>query len=420
MSGFERVRSPTNSSVNSTEPNTRRWNPRRRPFSQHGDDENTDGEILDLYSADRGRSMIFKSPPESPAERAAAKSQESNMESGRAMTWINKAETNSPRSVQSIGSIAIEQTRDGGMRSKMVRSNVSAGNVPATPTQRPEPLAMKERRRRYGWDESNFFSRHWKKFAIYGGVFSVIIFLFMIFFWPRTVRIVVKEVAQAGDENYELTTVDGLIEVSLLHNLETVLENPNFASIKVRRASVKGQWVMRHGNRPFFGNGTMEEKVTVSARSSKTIQIPYSVFFAGDPAQDELYLDFLARCTQRDKDQRLVQIEYMVRTDLSYLGIPFSRELNYSYKVPCPLTPSQIGAIVKASGIKLQDITLKEVGQNLKEIIDQDEAMEKIEAQAADRADEKTAENKVKEKATVRKAEKKAANDNNGAEGVAA
>jgi ribosomal protein L12E/L44/L45/RPP1/RPP2 len=295
------------------------------------------------------------------------------------------------------------------MRSKIVRSNFSAGDIPATPVQRPEPLAMKERRRRYGWDESDFFSRHWKKLAIYGSVFFAIIFLLMIFFWPRTVRIAVKQVAQAGDENYELTTVAGLIEVSLLHNLETVLENPNFASIRVRRASVKGQWVMRHGNRPFFGNGTMEEKLTIPARSSKTIQIPYSVFFAGDPTQDELYLDFLTRCTQRDKNQRLVQIEYLVRADLSYFGIPFSRELNYSYKVPCPLPPSHIGAIIKASGVNLQDITLKEVGQNLKEIIEQDEALEKIEAQAADKADGKTTDNKVREKATVRKAEQKAA-----------
>lgn len=330
-------------------------NPRRRPLSQMVGPE-TEDSIYDLYSSDNRRSVEFP------------------------RNVILQAPLSTPKLVPKIGDGDSYNSSNNGERgenpiSRRWRSQSGAQSTDASTPNMTEPEPMFSTKgsppEPESWGEETaetFFSRHRRKLLLTLILVSVLAIILVFFFYPRKVLVAVKQIRPAGPDQYSLTMAnDELLGIEVADYLETLVQNPNFAPIKIRRALVEGFWIVNNERR-LIGNGTVTNE-KIGARTERIVKLPFNIDHMADPRKDPIYQDFLTKCIIEEK--KMIDMEYLVKLDLRYIGNRFQRALNYSYKVPCPISPINIAKILQASHFDLKTMKLSD-GSTLQNVLDQD------------------------------------------------
>lgn len=196
-------------------------------------------------------------------------------------------------------------------------------------------------------------------------IILVLLLLFAIvvlFLYPRPVQIVIKTLTDTSDDHYSLSTFSNQVTINITHVLECILDNPNFYPVTLKQIAISGYWILTDHRKQFVNQDV--PSITLGPRQLSTILMPYSVEFTADPRIDPMYLSFMSRCSAREKAARTIQLDYVLKAVLSYLGVKREHTLDYSYRTPCPISPDQISEILSAAGVDPNTLP-REISANL-------------------------------------------------------
>lgn len=351
-------------------------NPWRRSLSQAGGEE-LPSDIVDLYSTSGRRSASI-----GHARLDGGAQNNDSLVPGEMILQSSRAE-NMPPSIAA----GHHSSHPAGIIDK-----ATSGGSNAAKSQEAMPPSWEE-------EDDSFFSRYWRNIVVFAGIGGVLLLVLIVLIWPRGIQVAVKQIRPAGEEEHRVFMMEGKLGVMVDDILETLVENNNFIPIRIRNATVQGYWLLPE--RQPLGNGTLQ-RMFIGPKRTKTIQIPYKMEHLADPSSDPIYQDFFVRCARPEADRKDIDMEYLVTIDLSYLGIKFQRQLNYSYRVPCPvgLNPVNIGKLLEVSGYNPAKVTVKALGnRSLESIIDDASPGEgKNNSSSSDKSDGKKATMRIRER----------------------
>ena len=185
----------------------------------------------------------------------------------------------------------------------------------------------------------------------------------IVLFYPRPVTIIVKTLTDTSEGiQAPFSGLDGQSAFNITHTLECHIANPNLYPVTVRQLRLDGRWSLA-GHQVTFAKQEAPD-IRLDLRRTSPIMIPYDVELVADPTAGSFFLSLLARCSARDRESRTIQLDYTLNVEISYLGVRRGHQLEYSYRSPCPLGPSQIKDLLSAAGIDPATLP-REVSANL-------------------------------------------------------
>ena len=162
--------------------------------------------------------------------------------------------------------------------------------------------------------------------------------LTLFFLIPRKMSIAI--VAVSSPLRADISSSNSIVSMDVDMLLTVRAENIGFVSLSVSKARVEALWIhSQTKERILFGTGVLD-KVSISGRSKKEFTIPFSLNHEGNYSSDEMFTDFISRCTS---NQRILEMTYKVYVDGNSEPV-----ITANHTIGCPLNPDQVQSILNS------------------------------------------------------------------------
>lgn len=170
-------------------------------------------------------------------------------------------------------------------------------------------------------------------------ILLVTMIILLFFLLPRSPAVSISAISKANQ--LSVVSRNNVLSVDASLEVQASVFNQSYKTQTFPEISVKGYWIKRgepSSSKLYpLGNG-IKEQVQIAARTALEISVQYSIKHEGNYRSDEIYVDFLSRCTDPTSEERVIQMAYYITA-----GDSTTKAI---HSLGCPVNRSQISQIL--------------------------------------------------------------------------